>query len=187
MLDALFSGTRQQILTLFLMRPEERHYLREVARLTGRAVGTVQAELASLARAGILSKVPSGNRTYYQANTDCSIFPELRGVILKTAGLTDILRGKLQPLADNIEASFIYGSMASGEADGQSDVDLMVIGEVDETVLHEAISEAETELGRAVNYILMASGEFHRRGAETGGFIQRVLAGPRLLVIGGPQ
>jgi predicted nucleotidyltransferase len=182
---ALFSQTRQQVLALFLMRPEERYYVREVARRTGKAVGTVQGELASLAEAGVLTRVVSGNRTYYQANADCAIFPELRRIVLKTVGLVDVLRDRLKPLSRRIETAFVYGSMAGGEPGPQSDIDLIVVGDVDEMRLHRALSQAEETLARPVNYTLMDPGEFARRRAEGEGFLSRVLEGPRMSVIGG--
>ena len=184
MLDALFSETRQQVLSLFLVRPEERYHLREVARRTGKAVGTIQAELASLEQAGILTKTVSGNRTYYQADSKCAIYPELRRIILKTVGLVDVLRQRLSPLSGKITAAFVYGSMASGEAGPQSDVDLMVVGDVDDMELHAAVSEAEEALGRTVNYTHMSAGEFKERRAEEEGFVPRLLSGQRLAILG---
>ncbi|MDK1032229.1 MAG: nucleotidyltransferase domain-containing protein [Planctomycetia bacterium] len=184
MLDALFSETRQSILKLFLMRPEARFHLREVARQTGKPVGTIQPELASLLNAQILTKAISGNRTYYQANTTCPIYPELRGLILKTIGLGDVLRDTLAPLATKIKAAFVYGSMASGETGPQSDVDLIVVGDVDEMALHRAVGGAEQKLGRAVNYTLLSWREFQERCEEKAGFLARVLGGPKITILG---
>jgi len=187
MLDALFTESKQRILALFLMRPEERYHLREVARRIGMAVGTVQEPLASLEQAGILTRTVDGNRTYYQANRECAIYPELRRIMLKTAGLADVLREKMGLLAGKIEAAFVYGSMASGGAGPESDVDLMVVGKVDDMQLHVALGEAEGTLGRAVNYTLMAVREFKERRAKEEGFLSRVLSGPRLAVLGDPD
>jgi len=184
-LDALLSRTRQKLLGLFLTRPECRFYLREVARQTGTAVGSVQRELASLEQAGILRRTRSGNRTYYQANAACPIYAELRGLVLKTVGLADVLRQALSPVAGEVETAFVYGSMASGEAGPGSDVDLLVVGDVDDLALHEAAAAAETTLGRAVNYTLLSKREFRRRKKEKGGFLARVLRGPKIAILGG--
>ena len=183
-LDALLTRTRQRILGLFLMRPEARFHLREVARQTGRPVATVQRELASLAQAGIVTKEVSGNRTYYQANAACPIFPELRGLVLKTVGLADVLREALAPVGDGMQAAFVYGSMAGGEAGPESDVDLMVVGDVDEMELHRAVGEAEKVVARTVNYTLLSEAELRRRRREKGGFLARVLHGPKIPVLG---
>jgi len=105
-------------------------------------------------------------------------------MVLKSVGLVDVLREKLVPLSGKIAVAFVYGSMASGEAGPQSDVDLMVVGDVDDLKLHRAISEAEEVLGRAVNYTLMSADEFKERGAEGEGFIRRLLSGQHLAILG---
>ena len=184
MLAALFSETRRLVLALFLMHPEERFHLREVARRIGKAGGTVQGELRSMEDMGVLTRTVSGNRTYYQANGECAVYPELRRIVLKTVGLVDVLRRRLTPLSRTIEVAFVYGSMASGEAGPQRDVDLMVGGDVDDMGLHAAMTEAEEALGRPVNCTLMSAGEFDRRRLEEG-FVSRVLGGPTLSVLGG--
>ncbi len=179
--------TRQRILGLLLVQPETRFHLREVARRTGRPVVTVQRELVSLAKAGIVTKEASGNRTYYQVNAACPIFPELRGLVLKTVGLADVLRDALAPLGDGIQAAFVYGSMASGEAGPESDVDLLVVGDADEMEVHRAVGEAEKALARTVNYTLLSEAECRRRRREKGGFLARVLAGQKILILGDPD
>jgi len=184
MLDALLTKTRQAILGLLLTRPDERFHLREVARRTAIPVGTIQGELASLQDAGILTRTVSGNRTYYQASTACPIYPELRGLLLKTVGMAEVLQHALTPVAADIRWAFVYGSMASGQAGPGSDIDLMVVGDVDDVVLHDALAEAEETLGRPVNCMLLTAEELGRRRSEKGGFLQRVLAGPRIVVAG---
>lgn len=185
MLDALFPQTRQSILKLFLMEPEARFHLREVARQIGKPVGTIQAELASLLKAQILTKVVSGNRTYYQADRTCAIYAELRGLILKTVGLADVLRDSLAPLAGKIEAAFVYGSLASGEATSQSDVDLMVIGDVSFADVVKAIQSAQDSLAREVNPTVYPTCEFRNKVKENHHFVTSVLAGPKIFLIGG--
>jgi predicted nucleotidyltransferase len=183
MLTPLLSETRQALLRLFLMNPHQHYHLREVARQTGKPVTTVQSEVAKLADAGVVNKAASGNRTYYQANTDSPIYPELRALIVKTVGLVDVLRETLNPLGSSVEAAFVYGSMAAGEPSPNSDVDLLVVGEADDALLHAAVSRAEEELDRPVNYVLLSGAEFRQRRAEEG-FLARVLRGPRLAVVG---
>ena len=123
----LFPDVRKRVLALLLGSPEERWYLRDIARRTGCALGTVRRELAGLADAEIVRRFPDGNRTYYQANTESPIFEELHGLIVKTAGLVDVVRAAMEPLAGKIDLAFIYGSQAGGEATAGSDVDLLIV------------------------------------------------------------
>jgi len=173
-----------QVLALLLMNPSERWHLRDIARRAQLAVGTVRRELTQLTDAGITKLSREGNRTYYAADKSCPIFDELAGLARKTCGMTDILRTSLAEAADSIDLAFIYGSQANGSATKQSDVDLMVVGGVDEMKLHKAIMDAEEKIARPVNYTLISRREFMRRRREKGGFIARVLATKRIPILG---
>jgi predicted nucleotidyltransferase len=183
-IDWLFPLARKRLLGLLLLSPEKRWYLREIARDTGLSVGTVRRELVGLAAAQIVRKAPDGNRTYYQANAACPLLGELTGLLRKTAGLADVVRSALTPLAGDLDQAFIYGSQASGEATTSSDVDLFVVGNVDEMALHRAVNRAEKDLRRTVNYTLLGRREFARRRKEKTGFVARVLAGAKIVLVG---
>jgi predicted nucleotidyltransferase len=183
-LDALMPRLRQDVLRLFLSRPETRLHLRDTARQTGRSLGALQRELASLTKAGILTREADGNRTYYRANPACPVLPELAGLVRKTVGLVDVLREALAPLGAGIQSAFVYGSFARGDVTPASDVDLMVIGDVDDLALHAAVAKAEESLRRRVDYSLWTAEEFRRRRRERGGFLARVLRGPKLDILG---
>lgn len=86
--DALFTRTQQQVLGLLFSRPEQTFYLNEIVRLAGMGKGTVKRELERLRQAGLLTSERRGNQTHYQANADCPIFSELRGIVLKTSPST---------------------------------------------------------------------------------------------------
>ena len=186
-IDRLFPVARSRVLSLLLLDPDERRYVREVVRRTRCALGPVHRELKALAEAGILVAARDGNRTYYQANKSCPFFAELSGLMRKTAGLADVLRRALLPLSNDIATAFIYGSQATGTASTRSDVDLLVVGDVNAIALHRAVSEAEAELARTVNYTLLSCKEFDRRRREKGGFLSRVLAGDRIALMGEPH
>jgi len=186
-IEWLFPPARRKVLALLLVGPQVRWHLRDVARRTGLALGTVRRELKGLVQAGILTEVRDGNRTYYQADTGCPVIPDLTALMRKTAGLADVLRTALKPLAGRIDAAFIYGSEASGKATTGSDVDLAVVGDVDEMALHRAVGLAEQQLSRTVNYTLLSRREFRRRRKERGGFLARVLGGPKIAILGNPD
>jgi DNA-binding transcriptional ArsR family regulator len=183
-IEWLFPPARRKVLALLLLGPQSRWHLRDVARKTGLALGTVRRELKGLAQAQILTEIRDGNRTYYQPNVECAVVPDLTALMRKTAGLADVLRDALVPLAAHINAAFVYGSQASGKATASSDVDLAVVGGVDEMTLHKAIRCAEERLGCAVNYTLLSRHEFLRRRKEKGGFLSRVLGGAKIAILG---
>jgi predicted nucleotidyltransferase len=78
------------------------------------------------------------------------------------AGLGDLLKKSLSGVKD-IRYALIFGSFASGEETETSDVDVLIIGHADEEEILKAISKAEEELGREINYILWSEKEFKGR------------------------
>ncbi len=181
---ALFGKTRRSVLGLFFAAPDTAFYLRQVVREAGAGQGAVQRELQHLTQAGILVRTARGRQVYYQVNRASPVFAEMHGLMLKTAGLAEVLREALAPFGAKIRQAFIYGSQAAGTAAAGSDVDLHVVGEMDELALHRAIREAEARLGRAVNYNLLTPAEWERRKRARGGFIARVVQGPKIPVVG---
>src|SRR6266542_721903 len=110
----LFGAYRRDALALLLLHPETSLHLREIARATGKAPGTLLRELNRLANAAVLIRKPVGNQVHFQANIRCPLYDDLRNLRKKTVGTVDVLRETLAPLADKIHAAFVYGSIARG-------------------------------------------------------------------------
>jgi DNA-binding transcriptional ArsR family regulator len=183
-LTALFNKTRILLLSFLYNNPDKTFYLREIARSIDMAVGTVQRELARLVSAGLVVRRPRGKHVYYNANTKSSVYNEIRGLIIKTFGLSDIIKDALGPISKKIDQAFIYGSQADGTSTSDSDIDLMVIGDVSEMELHKAVNKAEAMLEKTINYSLFASKEFKERKKEKDGFIFRITTGEKIMLIG---
>jgi predicted nucleotidyltransferase len=185
--SALFGKARRAVLGLLYARPDEAFYLRQITREVQAGQGAVQRELKRLVDAGLLTREARGREVHYRANRACPIFAELHGLVLKTVGLADVLRGALLPFQTDITLAVVYGSQAAGTARSGSDVDLLVVGTVEEMALHKAVADAETQLARTVNYTLLTPREFARRRRERGGFVARVLDGPLIPLLGSPN
>lgn len=184
MLERLFtSRVRVRLLILFLTHPGEAFYIRQIVRLTGETYNNVRQELQNLAQLGLILSERRANATYYQANVQHFLFPELKRIILKTEAVGDRLREALTGLRD-IRVAFIYGSTAKGTESPSSDVDLMVIGEVDLDALDRAIDSIEEEIGRTVNYTLFRVEEWQKRVAQGHSFLTDVLTHDKIFVIG---
>ena len=84
---ALFSKNRRAVLALLFGHPDQSYYLRQIVRACGGGVGAVQRELGQLAAAGIIRRTVRGNQVYFQADETCPVFEELKGVVVKTAGI----------------------------------------------------------------------------------------------------
>ena len=183
-LDALFPKTRQGILAATLVQPEKVWYVSELARRMGVPSSSLQRELQELTNAGILKSYRQGRMVYYRANSDSPLFPELRGLLLKTSGLVDVLRDALKPVAGRITLAFVYGSIASSQERSESDVDLMVIGSVSPADLALPLRPAREQLGREINPTVYSVTEFKRKRDAKDHFLSQVLTGPRLIVLG---
>ena len=167
-----------------LGHPDQAYYLRELVRQIGGAVGAVQRELELLTAAGLVRRDVRGKQVYFQANQEAAIFPELRGLFAKTSGLVDILREALMPMADQIQAAFVFGSAPRGELHAASDVDLMVVGEASFGDVITLMQSAEKRLGRDINPTVYSVAEFEAKIGAKHHFLATVLAEPKLFVLG---
>ncbi len=184
--ETLFGKARRRILGLLYGQPEQSFYLRQIARLTGLSPGAVQYELAALTGAGLVTREEVGNQVHFQANPGCPVFDELRRLMEKTTGLADHVRAALAPLAEEgkLEHAFIYGSVASGNQSANSDVDLMVIGDVTLREIAPALRPVEDRIAREINPSVFTRDEFTKRVASDDHFIGSVLRGPRIPLLG---
>lgn len=165
--------------------PGRSFYANEVIALAGSGTGAVQRELARLEAAGLVTVTRVGNQKHYQANTASPVFEELRGLVLKTSGLADVLRAALAPLAAQIDTAFVYGSIAKGQDTAKSDIDLMVVSDtLSYADLFTVLEEATNRLGRTVNPTVYSSQELAKRIQQDNAFVVRVQQQPKLWVIG---
>jgi len=180
----LFGKTRKAILSLLYGHPEESYYLRQIVRRTGYGLGTVQRELILLTDAGIIRRLDSGHQVYFQANRASPVFKELKSLITKSVGIGDTLRTALSSFDDRIEVALVYGSVARGEENQRSDIDLLVVGDVAFGEVVKALRSAQERLGREINPTVYPVEEFRSRVSEEHYFIRNVLNGPKIFVIG---
>ena len=123
----------------------------------------------------------------YAADASHPIFPELAGLLRKTVGMAEVLADALADLADRIDVAFVFGSMARGTEVGGSDVDVMVIGEVDFGAVIDALVSAEQTLARDVNPKVFSRGEWSARVRSKDDFVVNVLAQSKIFLIGGER
>jgi predicted nucleotidyltransferase len=183
MLDHLFPRARSRMLSFLMLLGDESRHLREIARLTGLPTMAVQRELARFEKLGLVHSELRGRQKYFTVDTSHPLYPELRGMVLKTSGLAEPLREVLSGLT-GVRAAAVFGSMASGAGVAASDIDLMVVGEVDEPALSGALEGVERTLGRKVNYVLMSARELRRRRKQGEPFLTRVLGGALIPIVG---
>lgn len=183
-LRALFPTIRGGLLAATLTQPDKWWYLSELAQFLGTTPSALQRELTSLVAGGILQRRREGTRSYFKADARSPLFPELRGLMEKTAGVLPALRQVLNPFGSRITAAFVYGSVASGREHAQSDVDLLVVGSVGLADLAPDLRHVEARLGRDVNATSYSEVEFRRSARAQDHFLSHVLRGARRFVKG---
>ena len=181
---SLFGKGRRKVLGVLFSRPEQPMYLREIIGAVGSGQGQVQRELEQLHRAGLVLREKRANLVYYRPNPDAPIYDELKAIAFKTFGVADVLRELLKPLAKRIAVAFIYGSVARQEDTARSDVDVMVVGDVKFSDVVLALSRAQVRLRREINPSVYSKAELRAKLKEKGGFLDRVVAGTKLFLIG---
>jgi predicted nucleotidyltransferase len=183
--DALFSTTQQRVLGLLFGQPERSFYASELIALVGAGSGAVQRELARLEQSGLVTVRRLGTQKHYQANPHSPLFAELSGIARKTVGLAEPLRDALAPLAARIVAAFVFGSIAKRKDTAASDIDLMIVSDrLTYADAYAALDSVGRRLGRTVNPTVYTRREFARRQKDGNAFLTRVLAQPKLWIVG---
>ena len=184
LLDLLFGSYRQRALTQLLLHPDDAYHVRELARLTGTTPGTLHKELARLAEVGLLLREKQGNQVRYRANRECPVYPELAGLFRKTSGATAVLAESLRALDPPPQLALLFGSLARGEENARSDIDLLVVAEASFGAVVKALHTAQESLQREINPVVCTAAEFARRVTAKDPFIANILSNPKLFVIG---
>jgi uncharacterized protein len=180
--NILFGRTRGAVLSVLYGHVDESFYLRQLARLTGKALGPVQREIRQLVDAGLVTRRVDRARTLYKANQDSPVFAEIKSLVTKTIGMHDVLYLALEGLRRKINLAFVYGSVArSGETE-HSDVDLMVVGKVGFGTVVSKLADAQKTLNREINPTVYSVNEFQSK--LRGNFLKSVLAEKKLFIIG---
>jgi len=184
-LSELFgSEVRAGVLSWICAHPEELIFGAKLARELDMSASAVGKELARLEALGMLRAAePIGAAKPYTLNEQFPLLPGLRSVCLYATGVVAVLR-ELFAGAEGVEVAAIFGSLARGDDRPESDVDVLVVGEISGGDLGEIVWEAGKRTGREINTIHYSVEEYQTRAAEGRGFLARVLVDPMIYVKG---
>jgi len=177
------SRIRAKILGWLFTHSDESFFVRQIALILKEDPTNVSREMAKLEELGILRSKRTGNLKHFQTDQECPFFEELKNLVLKTSGVAGRIRASLQKLA-GVQFAFIHGSYAKGEEKAESDVDLLIIGDVDMDRLDSNLGKLEKMLGRKINYVLYSMEEFKSKKDVKDGFLMDVLTGNKIMLIG---
>lgn len=184
MIDALFgSKTRVKLLHLFLNNPNRAFYVREITRKIDEQINSVRRELANMLSIGIIKSETSNNRLYYEINQDYPHFKPLHEIFSDAASSgnasveakvdTNDWPKRLKPLGD-VRVLLFAGSLVKGST---SDVDVLIVGDINKTQAKKFIKELEEEENRSLNYAVMPYQDFYYRLSIRDKFVVSITSG----------
>jgi predicted nucleotidyltransferase len=182
MLEKLFtSKTRTGILKILLFNPGKEFHLRELSREVSITPIYVKKELDNLRELNLVFSSKKGNLNIYQINKNSPLFSELKSIFLKTEFLAEIIKESVKKL--KVDFAFIYGSFAKGVESEESDIDLFVVGNIEEDKLVGVIQSIEKKVKREINYILWSKDLFVKR-AKKHHLLNEIAKNPIIMLIG---
>jgi len=182
--SALFGKVKLAILALLFVNSDRSFFVREIVRAVDGGQGAVQRELTRLLEVGLVERRIDGRQVYYMANKANPLFPDLRSIVIKTVGMADVIRDALEPIRGRIGLAIVYGSVARGNPEPMSDVDVLVVGDIEFGEVIELLAPVQEQIEREVNPSVFSVSEFLRRVAKKGDFVARAWNGEKIFVIG---
>ncbi len=180
--DILSSRTRAELFRLLFAFPDAELHVREIQRRTGLNDRAIRQELEKLSRLGLVTPRRDGNRLYYRSRKDHPLYVDIRNLTLKTSGLADVLRERLT--GPEVQIAFVFGSIANGSENANSDVDMLVIGQITMRELTRLLSGASEQLGREINPHILTPDEYGKRVRTKEHFLSAILSKPKIMIRG---
>lgn len=156
MLDSLItSKTRIKLLLKFFLNSTMKAYLRGLADEFGESTNSIRLELNHLEKAGLLKSESEGNKKVYQANSEHPLFHDIRNLVLKHSGITQIIDQVVEKTGD-IEKVWVKGDFAQGKDSGV--VKLIVMGNrINADYFNSLLKRVEDLIKRNIRYVIVSS------------------------------
>lgn len=150
------SKMRVRILMRLFLNPAQQAYLRELATEFNASPSQVREELNNLHKTGLLESDRRGRQTYYKANQQHPLYPELHSMVKKALGMDKILESILERLG-NLKMAYLIDDYAEGKDTGL--IDLVLIGEIDKVNLDDVVKKAEKYVKRKIRTLVLRNSE----------------------------
>lgn len=177
------SKNKAEILRLFFTNPEQSFYLQEIGRIIGKKPGNFQSTINNMEKEGLLTSEYKANARYFKVNKEYPLYQELKSIVFKTVGVLGSIRNILNKVG-KVDYSFIYGSYAKAKENYLSDIDLVVIGNLDENKLIKEFDRLEERLKREINYKLYTPREFKKEIGQKEPFLLEILKDKKIILKG---
>lgn len=181
--EILVSRVRVKLLQLFFSAQGELLHVREIVRRVSEEINAVRRELARLEKYGLVASEWRANRRLYRLKKDYLFYRELLGMVAKTTGLGGSIVKSRQRLG-KVKYAFISTKFLHGTPAQQSDVDLLIVGQIILPELQALVADEQSRREAEINYSYMDEAEFTFRVRRRDPFILRVLLQPKVILIG---
>ena len=151
------SKTRIKLLMRLFFNPQTRSYLRELAKEFDVSTNAVREELNQLKKTNLLKSEKDGRQVYYSANTEHSLFPELKSMVSKVMGIDQVIDGIVQRLGD-LESAYLIDDYAEGKDTGI--IDIILVGKIDQYHLNDLTRKTEKYVKRKIRSLVLSRSEY---------------------------
>jgi predicted nucleotidyltransferase len=172
-----------RLLDRLLSEPQKAAAVTELAEDLSVTPQAVRRELRRFVDAGWVVHEGGARSGRFRADTNAPVYGALRELLEKTVGIEAQLRNALTNV-EGVRSAAIYGSWATGRIRSDSDVDVLVIGDVDYAHLVERIADVHDRSGRDINLMAMRPDEFRDKLLSGSAFLKTVVGGPRIPLVG---
>ena len=178
-LNGLFSSSiRADILALLLNSPEEKFYVREIAKFLRKDPSGVKRELDKLEDMEVLFSEKVANLKYFRANPNSPLYSALKNLIAKSLGLPGALKSLLR--GSGVTTAFIYGAYAEGS--DVASVELIVIGPSKPTLFF-GLKDIGNRFDKQINCSVFEEADYAIRKKKDP-ILKRILSEKRITLLG---
>lgn len=160
-----------QLLKFFLDNPYKEFYLRELAKKLKISPFAIKKYADFLLKESIITEEKKANLRYFKANISNLFFKYLK----ISANIREILKSELieflKKEIPNCSSIILFGSLAKGEDDENSDIDLLVIGKEK----HLRLTNIEEKTGREIKPHILSWNDWNKKAKEDTPFYFEVI------------
>src|SRR5258708_11337337 len=182
--DIITSKVRIKILELFFANPSEMYHVRGIVRETNEEINAVRREVGRLEEEGIIKKEARGNRVYYWVRDDYPMYGDIISMVAKTIGLGATIIANRSKIGKPLYVMFSGKFVRNKKRKKEDDVDILVVGDITLPELASLIRAEESKRKYEINYTVMTREELSFRKQRRDPFLQTILAGSRVMIIG---
>lgn len=178
------SDLQPRMLGLLFLNPDRTWTTAELAERLEATLVSIHRELQRALKAGVVTREAIGRTYLYRAAVGSPLYEPLRLLLERTVGVEAELREVLSDLP-GVEAAFIHGSFAGGaQLRPGSDVDVLVLGDVDYAVLTRRLRDVERRAGREIDVLVYGREEFASLARGGNGLALSIVDGPVKTLVG---